>query len=114
MTDEHIKVQIPLNDTKPGPDQCSFRECPARGRWYPVILYRVHQNHTPGELVMRLKLCDEHKAQATVATFLSEEMWQVILRVCDVLKLAAPTRWLTTLDWKDGETWSFPNPKEGA
>lgn len=93
-------------------ETCGMLGCEKSGRWYPVIEYRAHTNHKPGEATLNFKVCDDHKLTIGVKNVASEEIWESILKTCKALKLQEPVRWLCSLSFRDGASWNFPTRKQ--
>lgn len=78
---------------------CSLQGCWNDASDVPVIEFRVHKKHPPGELAVGLTICARHQINFDLDDLLNDGMWDVILTMCKALKRAAPTRDLTTVKW---------------
>jgi len=77
---------------------CSRPRCPGRAVWQPVIGLRASVKSP--EITARfsqLNLCEMHKDEARLATFLTESSWDRIMRFMREAGKPAPKRNLTTL-----------------
>lgn len=78
---------------------CSLRDCWNDASEVPVIEFRVHKKHDPGEVAVGLTICAKHQTTFDLAELLREGIWDHILAICKTLKRAAPRQDLTTVRW---------------
>lgn len=83
----------------PGVGICDRKDCPAPGRWRPILMI-ANQGAPDAEssAPLEILLCDSHKAEAKLKDFLNNDGWAKICAAFKAAGKAVPTRSLTRLE----------------
>lgn len=82
---------------------CSSPECEEFGIWRPTLRFLGEddlEDEMPVELELGLRLCDRHKDEVTVPSFLNDEVWSIVCGASAKVGKSPPTRSRTTLGFK--------------
>ena len=80
---------------------CDRMGCSEPAIWRPVLHLRpAEYSGDPALAYVGLTLCDEHRAEATVEEFLTDQTWNSLLEGFHQAGAMVPTRRLTTLEFE--------------
>ena len=80
---------------------CLYTSCPNEGTWQPVLELRSKQNGIVTLLrFTAIAVCGHHQTSAEVASFLSLEGFDKLVRILKEAGKQTPIRKFTTLDWQ--------------
>ena len=95
--------------------ECARLECHNKGTRHPTLLLLPADNHDvkPVEFVLGILVCDPHQEGQTAADFISDDGWDHLNRVFDIVWGSPPDRDNVGLAWRLPELGpQFPPPSD--
>jgi hypothetical protein len=83
---------------------CLREPCPNRPAWQPILKLRSKQEGPVTQLCFaEIAVCDAHRQDTTVASFLSAEGFDKLVRILKEAGKSAPVRRFIDLAWQKTE-----------